>query len=76
MLAEARDGRLEVVDLERDVVREPDRDARSRIGPSRGARRVGLDEQVELVVADLEPRSREGEVRAGAAPPRSPSASP
>ena len=58
MLAEARDGRLQVVDLERDVVREPDRDARAGIGAAGDAGRVGLDEEVELVVPDLEPRSR------------------
>ena len=59
---EPRARRGEVVDLERDVVRETDRRARAGIGAAGAARRVRLYEKVELVVSDLEPRALEDEV--------------
>src|SRR5678816_2876598 len=62
VLVEARTRFREVVDLDRDVIGEAHRRTRSRVRPTRTSRRLGLDEEVELVVTDLEPGASEPEV--------------
>ena len=53
---------LEIVDLDRDVIREADRRAGAGIGAAGPARRLALHEEMELVVAHLEPCALEAEV--------------
>jgi hypothetical protein len=62
MFLELPAGGVQVVDLEGDVRRHPDPYARPGIVASRTTRRVTFDEEVELVLADLEPGAGEYEV--------------
>jgi phenylpyruvate tautomerase PptA (4-oxalocrotonate tautomerase family) len=63
VLRKAHAGGVEIVDLEREVMRHPTPRARARIPLTRAARRVRVREQVELGSAEPEPRSVEREVR-------------
>ena len=70
VLREAGAGRVEVVHLEREVVRHPALLPGTRVGLPGAARGVRIGEEVDLGAAEPEPRAVEREVRPAEAPPR------
>ena len=62
VLAETGTGCLEIVDLESDVMCEPELGSGAGLGAAGPAGRILLGEKVDLVVPALKPRAREREV--------------